>query len=147
MRFKTEFACKFRKRMKMTDDIRKILEGDADGMATYEYIVNNCDTCDDCMDGLTENLIRVDRSGQFLASSARFLTAVDRERFSKWLPVLIEGAIAKDRERRYIGALLEAIWGEGYESRIEELSKTDDNFRRIYKRIHPETASDTRHNI
>lgn len=125
----------------------KHLDNDPDGMATYEYIVNNCDTCCECMAELVENLLRVDRTGQFLASSARFLSAVDRERYRPWLPSLIEGAIAKDRERRYIGSLLEAIWGVDYKERVAELQSTDDNFRRIYKRIYPEAASETKHSF
>ena len=60
-------------------------------------------------------------TGQFLASSARFLNAVDAEKFAPWLPSLIEGAISKDRERRYIGSLLEAIWGADYMERAQEL--------------------------
>ncbi len=117
--------------------ILKNLEKDPDGMLTYEYIANNCDTCDEEMDELVSNLVRVDLTGQFLASSARFLAAVDRERFSQWIPRLMEGAIAKDRERRYIGSLLEAVWGADYKERADELAATDDNFRRIYKRIYP----------
>ena len=53
---------------------------------------------------------------------------------------LIECAIDKDRERRYIGTLLEGIWGPDYQSRAAELRETDDNFRRIYKRIYPQGA-------
>lgn len=113
------------------------LESDADGMATYDYIVNNVDTCLDDMPELIENLRRCDSSGQFLASSARFLAAVDRERFDCVLGTLIEGAIEKDRERRYIGSLLEAIWGADYQKHVDELRAADDNFRRIYKRIYP----------
>lgn len=126
----------------------KNIENDADGMATYEYIVNNCETCCDEMPELVSNLVRVDMTGQFLASSARFLAAVDREKFSPWLGQLIEGAIAKDRERRYIGSLLEAIWGPDYRERAAELRATDDNFRRIYKRIYPFESTDAvQHNI
>ncbi|MBD5299797.1 MAG: hypothetical protein HDS22_07535 [Bacteroides sp.] len=119
------------------DNILKNLENDPDGMLTYEYIANNCDTCLEDMPLLVEKLTQVDLTGQFLASSARFLAAVDRERFSPWLGPLIEGAISKDRERRYIGSLLEAIWGADYKERVDELNATDDNFRRIYKRIFP----------
>ena len=89
------------------------------------------------MPELIENLRRCDSSGQFLASSARFLAAVDRERFDCVLGTLIEGAIEKDRERRYIGSLLEAIWGADYQKHVDELRAADDNFRRIYKRIYP----------
>lgn len=126
------------------DDILKNIENDGDGMVTYEYICNHCDDCCGEMDRLVANLQRVDRTGQFLASSARFLAAVDREKYSPWLPALIEGAIAKDRERRYIGSLLEAIWGADYLERAEELRITDDNFRRIFKRVYPEQSPETR---
>lgn len=118
----------------------KELENDPDGMSTYEYIVNNVDSCIIDMPQLIDNLKRVDLSGQFLASTARFLHAVDAESFSSCIPSLIEGAISKDRERRYIGSLLEAIWGADYKDRANELMATDDNFRRIYKRIYPEEA-------
>lgn len=122
------------------NQILKSLENDPDGMTTYEYIVNNVDTCSELMPELVDNLKRVDVSGQFLCSTARFLNAVDHATFSPWLSSLIEGAIAKDRERRYIGSLLEAIWGADYKENAVELQKRDDNFRRIYKRIFPAEA-------
>lgn len=115
----------------------KIFEKDTDGMATYEYIVNHVGDCLADLDYLIANLKRVDISGQFLASTARFLTAIDRDVFAPYIPDLIEGAIDKDRERKYIGSLLEAIWGPDYSERVDELNATDDNFRRIYKRIYP----------
>lgn len=118
-------------------ELLKSLTEDKDGMATYDYIVNNVDTCLDSMSELVENLKRVDISGQFLASTARFLCAVDREKFAEWLTPLIEGAIEKDRERRYIGSLLQAIWGKDYMEHVDELKAKDDNFRRIYKRVYP----------
>ena len=108
------------------------------GMKIYEYIVDNCETCSAEMPSLIARLREADLSGQFLASTARYLAAVDRETFEPWLAPLIEGAIDRDRERRYIGSLLKAIWGEDYEDRVEELKETDNNFRRIYKRIHNE---------
>lgn len=120
----------------MTDALKN-LEHDEDGMANYDYIVNHVDTCRECMPALIDNMLRADRTGQFLASSARFLAAVDREGFEPWLAPLIEGAIDKDRERKYIGSLLEALWGPDYQQRAEELRESDDNFRRIYKRIFP----------
>lgn len=127
------------------DNFIKNLEKDTDGMMTYEYIVNNVGSCCDKMDQLIENLKRVDTSGQFMASSARFLNSIDPDAFSEWIPVLVEGAIAKDRERRYIGSLLEAIWGSDYKENASELMKTDDNFRRIYKRIYPEKIEGVGH--
>lgn len=120
-------------------DLAKILEGDNDGMATYEYIVNNFETCSDDMEALVENLKHVDVSGQFLASTARFLMAVDPERFSVWLTPLVDATLTKDREHRYILSLLEGIWGKDYHDRAEELRETDDNFRRIYKRVFPQS--------
>ncbi len=115
----------------------KNLSGDCDGMATYDYIVNNVDTCIDSMPELVDNLRRADISGQFLASTARFLCAIDRDKFADWITPLVEGAIEKDRERRYIGSLLQAIWGADYKERAEELKTSDDTFRRIYKRVYP----------
>lgn len=119
------------------DDLSKKLSKDPDGMVTYEYIVNHEDECIERMDELVNNLRRVDLTGQFLASSARFLNAIDSEKFSLWIPLLIEGAIEKDKERRYIGSLLESIWGPDYQEMAEELQRKDDNFRRIYKRLFP----------
>lgn len=124
------------------DSILKTLENDKDGMSTYEYIVNNVDTISSMMPQLVDNLKRVDTSGQFLASTARFLNAVDHDTFSPWLSSLIEGAIEKDRERRYIGSLLEALWGSDFKERASELISSDDGFRRIYKRIYPAEAGE-----
>ncbi len=118
-------------------DILKKPELDSDGMATYEYLVNHVDDCLDHMPVLIDNLKRVDSTGQFCASTARFLAAVDRERFQGWLAPLIEATIDKDRERRYIWSLLEAIWGADYQDHVEQLQESDSNFRRIYKRVYP----------
>jgi hypothetical protein len=120
----------------MTESIKRLLS-DSDGMATYDYIVNNVDTCVGDLPDLIDNLVRVDRTGQFLASTVRFLAAVDRESFRPFLGPLIDAAIDKDRERRYIGSLLEALWGADYKDKADSLCRTDDNFRRIYKRIYP----------
>lgn len=122
------------------DILPKNLVNDKDGMATYEYIVNNEETVDGIMDALVDNLRKVDSSGQFLASSARFLSAVDPERFSPWIPRLVEGAVEKDKERKYIWSLLEALWGPDYADNAEELQRNDDNFRRIFKRLYPGEA-------
>lgn len=116
----------------------KELKNDDDGMMTYDYIVNHIPSCLDSMDFLVENLKEKDTTGQFLSSSARFLASVDRDTFEDWIEKLIEGAIEKDRERRYIWSLLKALWGDDYEERAEELKKSDDNFRKIFKRVHPE---------
>lgn len=109
-----------------------------EGLNIYQYIVDNCETCSEEMPSLIERLRNVDTSGQFFASSAKYLAAVNRDKFEPWLAPLIEGAIEKDRERRYIGSLLVAIWGNDYEKKVESLKESDDNFRKIFKRLHPE---------
>lgn len=107
-----------------------------EGMTIYEYIVDNVTSDNLLMGDMVMKLRRADTSGQFLASTARFLAAVDRPRFEQWIGPLVEGAIEKDRDRRYIGSLLEALWGSDYREHAEELREKDDNFRRIYKRIY-----------
>lgn len=114
------------------------IDFDHEGMAVYQHIVDHCDTCLDQMSELISKLKEVDQSGQFLASTARYLAAIDREKFNPWIAPIIEAAIDKDRERKYIGSLLQAIWGEDYEDRVDALAAEDNNFRRIYKRIHTE---------
>lgn len=109
-----------------------------EGMEVYQYIVDNFETCEDKMPELIERLHKVDITGQFFSSSAIFLSAVDRPKYEKWLAPLIDGAIEKDREHKYLSSLLTSIWGEDYESRADELKDTDNNFRRVYKRIHPD---------
>lgn len=114
----------------------KSLSQDTDGMATYDYLVNHVPDCLEEMDYLTDNLLKADSTGQFLASSARFLSSVDKNTFHRWIYRLIDGAIDKDRERRYIWSLLEAVWGPDYMERADELKKSDDNFRRVFKRVY-----------
>ena len=82
------------------NELEKTLGKDPDGMAVYEYIVNHSDSCDAEMPQLIDMLCRADASGQFLASSARYLHAIDGEKFRPWVGRLIECAIDKDRERR-----------------------------------------------
>lgn len=107
------------------------------GMMIYEEIVNNVDCGSDSLDQQIHMLKKADSTGQFLCSTARYLAAVDRKGYASYLPTLIEAAIERDRERRYIGQLLEAIWGKDYADRADELRASDDCFRRLYKRIYP----------
>ena len=109
---------------------------DEDGLATYEYIANNIGNCDDIMPKLVENIIQVDRNGQFVVSTARYLHAIDKDKYAESIDTLIKAAIERDREHKYIPDLLSSIWGADYAERVEELNK-DDNFRRIYKRVFP----------
>lgn len=120
----------------------KAVADESRAMEIYEYIVNHVGECRNQLDNLIMDLKRADASGQFMASTARFLAAVDREAFDEFLPTLIESAIEKDRERRYIGQLPEAIWGKDYKERVKELVATDDVFRRLYKRVYPSGTFD-----
>lgn len=121
----------------MEQELKKQLSQDADGLLTYEYIANHIGNCDEIMDELVDNMILVDSTGQFVVSAARYLYAIDGERYSAQISKLIATAIEKDRERRYLPDLIIAIWGADYRDRADELNATDDNFRRIYKRITP----------
>lgn len=121
----------------MTDRDKKRLAADQDGLETYEYIANHIDTCCADIEWLVDNMIAVDRNGQFLVSAARYLSAIDRELFAPAINRLVAVAIDKDRERRYIGDLLDSLYGSDYRDRVSELNATDDNFRRIYKRLFP----------
>ena len=120
----------------MSEEILKKLRKDEDGLATYEYIANNIGNCDDIMPKLVENIIQVDRNGQFVVSTARYLHAIDKDKYAESIDTLIKAAIERDREHKYIPDLLGSIWGADYAERVDELNK-DDNFRRIYKRVFP----------
>jgi len=120
----------------MEENIKR-LANDPDGLATYEFIANNIESVDGVLPTLVDNMIRVDASGQFTVSAARYLHAIDAEKFAAEIDRLIAAAIDKDRERVYIGSLLADIWGADYATRIDELNKSDQNFRRIYKRLYP----------
>ncbi len=121
----------------MDTRIMKDLEKDTDGLLTYEYIANNIEVVDEDLDRLTDNLIKVDGNGQFLVSAARYLAAVDKDRFAGAIDRMVSAAIDKDRERVYIGHLLQSLYGDDYLERADELRLSDNNFRRIYKRLYP----------
>ena len=96
--------------------------------------------CDDIMKELVQNMINVDSNGQFVASAARYLAAIEPQVYSPYISDLISAAIDKDRERKYLPDLISGIWGNDYESRAGELCASDNNFRRIYKRLNPTGA-------
>lgn len=121
----------------MDEELKKHLGKDPDGLLTYEYIANNIDGIDPVLPDLVDNMISVDPNGQFCVSAARYLHAIDPQRYGASVDRLIAAAIDKDRERAYIGQLLPDIWGADYKERAEELNAADNNFRRIYKRIYP----------
>ncbi len=122
----------------MTDEELKTLSTDPDGLQTYEYIANNIGKCDDDLDRLVDNLRKVDLTGQFMASAARYLNAIDDVRYGDAVRNLVAATIDRDREHRYIGDLMQSLYGENYAERAAELSATDNNFRRMYKRLFPE---------
>lgn len=121
----------------MDEDTLRRLQADTDGLLTYEYIANNIDSVEPYIPQLVANMVRVDPNGQFCVSAARYLHAIDAERFSGAVATLIEAAIDRDRDRAYIGLLLPDIWGADYQEHAEELQAASRNFRRIYRRIYP----------
>ena len=126
----------------MTSDDEKRLKSDPDGLLTYEYLANNIETCGAAdLDAVVENLKRVDLNGQFTASAARYLNAIDPEAYATAINALTAATIDKDREHRYLGNLISSLYGEDYKEHAAELSARDDNFRRIYKRLYPNPES------
>lgn len=121
-------------------ELEKILSSDPDGMASYEYLVNHTDSDIDTIGRVADNIIRIDSTGQFVSSAARFLSAVGGDSFRPVIDRLIGAAIEKDRNHAYLPDLLTAVWGDDYASRAGELREKDDNFRRIYKRLYPSGA-------
>lgn len=121
----------------MDNHTKKILEDDTNGLLTYEYIANNMGSIDDEMPELVDNMIMKDRTGQFVVSTARYLNAIDREKYTQSIDLLVKAAIAKDRDHVYLAYLASSLWGADYKDHAAELSEKDDNFRRIYKRLYP----------
>lgn len=125
----------------MNDEQEKTLKSDSDGLQTYEYIANNIDDIDGDLPWLVDNMKRVDLNGQFLASAARYLHAIDGARYSAAIKDLVAATIDRDREHKYLPDVMSSIYGEDYQNRAAELIATDDNFRRIYKRLYPKAES------
>lgn len=125
----------------MTQQEIQELKHDPDGLMTYEYIANHIDECGATeLDALVDNMVTVDLTGQFMASAARYLHAIDAQRFAEPVRRLIASTIDKDREHRYLPDILNSIYGADYAERASELIATDNNFRRIYKRLFPQSA-------
>ncbi len=121
----------------MTPEEQKNLRLDTDGLATYEFLANNIEDCDNDLDFLLENLTRVDLSGQFIASTARYLHAIDAVKYAAAVNKLVAATIDKDREHKYLPDILSGIYGADYQQHADTLIHHDDNFRRIYKRLFP----------
>lgn len=124
--------------MTIQDTDKQRLKQDPDGLLTYEYIANHIDSLDDeDFDWLTGNMETVDLSGQFLASAARYLHAINAESYGGIVRRMVATTIDKDREHRYLPDILNSIYGADYAQHATELSASDNNFRRIYKRLYP----------
>lgn len=124
----------------MTEEDLKKLRQDTDGLLSYEYLANHIgESGPEDIDAIIDNMARVDLSGQFLASAARYLHAMDPEGYAPAVKALVSQAIDKDREHKYLPDLLQGLYGEDYADRVKELCACDDNFRRIYKRLFPTT--------
>lgn len=121
----------------MDESQKKKLKKDPNGLVTYEYIANNINDIDNDINDLVENIIAVDRSGQFVVSAARYLNAIDKQKFATPIDLLIKAAITKDKDRAYLADLASSIWGKDYKDNASMLAASDDNFRRIYKRLYP----------
>ncbi len=122
----------------MTENDIKALRQDPDGLLTYEYLANHIGECQPAdIDALIENMERVDLSGQFLASAARYLNAIDAQGYAPAIRTLVAAAIDKDREHKYLPGLMHGLYGNDCLDRAEQLCGCDDNFRRIYKRLYP----------
>lgn len=128
-------------KMAMTEDEKKKLAADTDGLICYEYLANNIETCEDDLNDIIGMLVQSDLKGQFSASAARYLSAIDRERYAVQIDKLVNAAIELDREHAYLPSLMQGLYGEDYLDHAEQLSANDDNFRRMYKRLYPSAAS------
>ena len=121
----------------MDNSTKKLLDSDTNGLLTYEYIANNMGSIDDDLPALVDNMIMKDRTGQFVVSTARYLNAIDCDKYAPSIDMLVKAAIAKDRDHVYLAYLASSLWGADYKEHAAELSAKDDNFRRIYKRLYP----------
>ena len=127
--------------MNINENDIQALRRDRDGLLTYEYLANHIDDLrPDDLDLLVDNMITVDRSGQFLAIAARYLHAIDADDYASAISRLVAATIDKDREHRYLPDVLNSLYGPDYHSRVAELSANDNNFRRIYKRLFPNSV-------
>ena len=107
-------------------------------MEIYETLVDAESSAPDRLPALVAGLVDSDETGQYLYSGARYLGALDRGRYAPLVNAMVEAAIDRDREHRYISQLLPALWGDDFMARAEQLRISDNNFRRIYKRIYPD---------
>lgn len=119
------------------EEIDELKKSDADGLRIYEYIANSIGQGDDTdLQPLAEALRDVDITGQFTASAARFINAIDAVRYADVVRLLVAATIDRDRDRAFLGDLMQSIYGPDHMDRARELCESDNNFRRMYKRLH-----------
>ena len=121
-------------------EIKELKDRDKDGLLIYECIANNAGQDDACLPELCKALAEVDLSGQFTASAARFLHAVDSTRYADLVRPLVSATIDRDRERKYLGDLFQCLYGPVEGLDVAAMSAADNNFRRMYKRLFADTA-------
>lgn len=107
-------------------------------MEIYEALVDAESSATDRLPALVTELMAADETGQYLCSGARYLGALDRARYGQYISAMVEAAIDRDREHRYLAQLLPALWGDDFMEHSQQLRLTDNNFRRIFKRIYPD---------
>ena len=121
----------------MTQEEIKNLEKDADGMKTYEFLVNNIESLtDEQLTDVIDNLAQKDHSGQYLASGVKYMNAINANKYRSHIQKMTSMTIDRDREHHFLGDLIQNLYGEDYYNRVEQY-KDDDNFRRMYKRLYP----------
>lgn len=113
------------------------MESNDNALTIYEQIVNAEATAPEQLASLITKLSACDETGQYICSSARYLGALNPEKYASHIERLVADAISRDREHRYISQLLPALWGEDFMDKADELRLRDNNFRRIFKRIYP----------
>ena len=82
------------------------------------------------MPALVDNMILKDRTGQFVVSTARYLNAIDSQKYAQSIDLLVKAAIAKDRDHVYLSYLAASLWGDDFKERATELSAKDDSSMR-----------------
>lgn len=121
-------------------EVKELRSRDKDGLLIYEYIANHVGECDADLPALVDALSQIDRTGQFTASAARFLHAINTEAYDPEVRVLVAATIDRDREHRYLADLMENIYGPVGNIDVTARCAEDNNFRRLYKRLYADTA-------
>lgn len=124
----------------MTNEEIKNCLKNADGLKTYEFIVNHLhELSNEQLTEVVNNLAQIDHTGQYLASGVRYMNGIDSFKYSHHIKHMTALTIDRDREHNFIGDLISNLYGADYYDRVTEFSD-DDNFRRMFKRLYPDGA-------